>query len=56
MREITIFKILCEINPKNKKIRLPKSLFLKVTTCMLLRRACQNKFDDVKIVEIQARM
>ncbi len=58
MREISISEILREINPKNRKLGsgLPKSQSPKVVSSPLLHKICEDKSDDVKIVEIQARM
>jgi hypothetical protein len=53
MREISISKILCEINPKVRKLFFdPKSQSPKVAKSLLLCRACQDESNNVKIVEI----
>jgi hypothetical protein len=55
MQQISIFGILCEINLKNKKkliFRLPKPQSPKVVVGLLLCRACQDEYDDMKIIEI----
>jgi hypothetical protein len=58
MREISIFGILCEINPKNRKIifGLPKVQSPKVIVDQLLRKACQDESNDEKIAKIRTYM